>query len=91
MITRVQHIASVMWPSFLLAAAGTVILSTIFDPLAIAHCLGVTGIERTGTYSLGFFALWMMNTCSALLTLYFRQPVHTPVVCPVRDFDPDQN
>ena len=76
---------------FLLAAVGTIVLSTIFDPLAIAHCLGVSGIERIGTYSLGFFSLWLMNMCSAMLTLYFRAPVHTPVVCPVREFDPDEN
>ncbi|PWV64698.1 hypothetical protein [Plasticicumulans acidivorans] len=90
MISKVQHVASVLWPSFVLAGIGTVVLSTIFDPLAVSHCLGVEGISRTGSYSLGFFSLWSMNIASSVLTLYFRQPVHTPAECPVRDFDPDR-
>lgn len=88
-ISKVQHAVSVLWPSFLLASAATIVLFTVFDPQTIAGCMGVEHLERTAAYTVGFFVLWTMNLASSMLTLYFQRPVHVPVIVEPRDLDLD--
>ena len=84
-IPVIQRFVSVLWPSFLMAGAATVVLFTAFDPLEIGHCLGADSIDRVGVYTVGFFLLWLLTVSSSLLTLYFQRPCHTPVERPFAD------
>jgi len=69
----VQRLASVLWPSFLLAGLGTVGLFTAFDPREVGACLG-REVDRLGAYTVGFFLLWALTASSSALTCYFRRP-----------------
>ncbi len=73
----VQRLVSVLWPSFLVAGLGTVVLFTALDPREIGQCLGHQ-VDRLGAYTVGFFALWALTALSSALTCYFRRPCHTP-------------
>jgi len=84
-IPIIQRFVSVLWPSFLMAGAATVVLATALDPLELGRCLGAESIDRVGAYSVGFFFLWLLTMSSSLLTLYFQRPCHTPVERPFAD------
>lgn len=73
----VQRLASVLWPSFLLASVGTVGLFTAFDPQEVGECLG-RPMDRLGAYTVGFFLLWGLTAASSALTCYFRHPSPPP-------------
>lgn len=73
----VQRLASVLWPSFLLAGLGTVGLFTAFDPQEVGECLG-RPMDRLGAYTVGFFLLWGLTAASSALTCYFRHPCPPP-------------
>lgn len=70
----VQQIVSVMWPSFIVAGLATIIFFTVFDPIALAELAGVPELTRTGGYTIGFFAFWLLTSISCALTCYFRRP-----------------
>jgi len=84
-IPTLQRFISVLWPSFLMAGAATVVTFTAFDPLEIGACLGADSVNRTGVYTVGFFLLWLLTLSSSLLTLYFQRAVHSPVARPYSD------
>ncbi|MCB1803033.1 MAG: hypothetical protein KDI82_15185 [Gammaproteobacteria bacterium] len=72
----VQQIISVMWPSFLTAAAATIIFFTLFDPVALGQIGGFPDITRMGGYTVGFFCFWLLTSISCAMTCYFRRPAN---------------
>ena len=70
-LPRVQRYSAVLWPSFLLASAATVVFFALIDPVAMLDCHGVPPLSRTGAYSLGFFLFWLLTVVSSAATLYF--------------------
>ncbi len=78
-ISKIQHVTSVLWPSFLLSGMATIICFTVFDPQEIGACMGLREADRMGAYTVGFFLFWLLTLASSALTLYFQRPVHTPV------------
>lgn len=73
-LPKVQRIVAVLWPSFLIAGLGTILIFTFFDPMAVNTSEDSLISSRLGTYSLGFLTLWALTTLSSLLTLYFNRP-----------------
>ena len=84
-ISKIQHVTSVLWPSFLLSGVATIVCFTVFDPLEIGLCMGIAKVDRVGAYTVGFFLFWLLTLASSALTLYFQRPVHTPVQLPYED------
>lgn len=72
----VQQIISVMWPSFLTAAAATIIFFTLFDPVELGQIGGFPDITRMGGYTVGFFCFWLLTSISCAMTCYFRRPAN---------------
>lgn len=72
----VQQIASVMWPSFLVASLATIIFFTVFDPIELANISGFPQLTRVGGYTIGFFCFWLLTSVSCAMTCYFRRPTH---------------
>ena len=71
----IQKTIAVLWPSFLVAGAATVIFFTLFDPMEIgAPGNDGIGLDRLGAYTIGFFLFWILMALSSLLTIYFMQP-----------------
>jgi len=73
-LPRVQKIISIAWPSFVTAGVATILLTTLFDPVQVAHCMNYEGVTRTGAYSTIFFSFWLLTSTSCALTCYFRKP-----------------
>lgn len=68
----IRRAITVLWPSFITAGAGTVLLFTWIDPVEVSACLqGVPEITRLESYSVGFFGLWLFASVASALTCYF--------------------
>ena len=76
-IPRIQMVIAVLWPGFLVAGAATVLVFTLIDPVAVMDCMGWSGIDRIGLYSIGFFFFWMLASGSSAATCYFQKPCAT--------------
>ncbi|MGD1983347.1 MAG: hypothetical protein PVF93_05530 [Chromatiaceae bacterium] len=75
-LPAVQQIVSVMWPSFITASAATILFFSLFDPTDLGRLAGFPELTRTGGYTIGFFAFWLLTSISCAMTCYFRRPMH---------------
>ena len=73
-LPRVQRIAAILWPSFLLSIAATGVFFSVFDPYELFSCQGEPPLSRISAYSVGFFLFWLLTAGSSLLTVYFLRP-----------------
>ncbi len=77
-LPTVQRVASVLWPSFLVASLATVLFFALFDPTDLGRLAGYPELTHLGGYTIGFFFFWLMTAISCGMTCYFRKPVHRP-------------
>ena len=70
-LPAVQRFSAVLWPSFLFAAAATVVFFAFIDPISMLDCQGAPPLERTTAYSLGFFAFWLLTSGACTACYYF--------------------
>lgn len=71
----VQRLGAILWPAFLLAGLGSMILFGLYDPVTLAELLDPPlVISRHAGYALGFFGLWTMTTASSYLTWVLLRP-----------------
>ncbi len=63
-----------MWPSFITAAASTVVFFVLFDPNDLAELLGFPDLSPLAAYTAGFFGFWLSTSISSTLSEYYRQP-----------------
>ncbi len=73
-IPRVQRIVAVLWPSFLVAGAATMVFFTAFDPHDLAYLLRRSDSSSTAVYSIGFFFFWLLTFSACALSCYFQRP-----------------
>ncbi len=78
---RIQRIALVLWPSFVVGGIGTVCFFSLFDPatLPFSDSLlpfdeGHLGEHRMLVYSVGFFIFWIFAAASSWLTSFLQRP-----------------
>lgn len=76
----------ILWPSFLAAAVGTVLLFSLIDPVDLRF-VGPLELGRKAGYTLGFFFLWALGAGSSALTCMLV-PVERPLGCTKRE-DPN--
>ena len=71
-------IASILWPSFLVAGVAEMVFFTLFDPGEM-HLLGnVVTASRQTVYSVGFFCFWAVAAASSALTTFLSSTTKTP-------------
>ena len=70
----VQLLSALLWPSFVMAAVATGVFFTWFDPLDLLSCTGEPPFSRSGAYTLGFFAFWLLGAGCSALTVFFLLP-----------------
>ena len=58
----------IVWPAFLGAAAMEVLVFALFDPHDLRWAGHNLHLSSTGTYSLAFFAFWLVIAASCWLT-----------------------
>lgn len=73
-----QRVIAILWPSFLSAAAATVVFFALFDPVELLAYTDFEDSSRVGVYTVGFFLFWLLTTTSSTLTSYFQRPTRTP-------------
>jgi cytosine/uracil/thiamine/allantoin permease len=71
---KIQRVIAILWPSFLMAGAATVLFFTAFDPHALLMDTRFADLSRLGAYTIGFFLFWCLTAASCLLTCYFQRP-----------------
>ena len=76
-IPRIQMFIALLWPGFLVAGVATVLVFTLIDPVEVMECMGWSGLDRLGLYSLGFFFFWVLSSGSSAATCYFQKPCAT--------------
>jgi hypothetical protein len=77
---RIQRIALVLWPSFIVGGIGTVCFFSLFDPETlpfsermILFTEGRLADDRVLIYSIGFFIFWMFAAASSWLTSFLQR------------------
>ena len=71
--TRARRIGVVVWCSFLTACGATMVLFGLFDPDRLFEAAPWWFGTRLGAYAVGFFFLWALGACSAMLAVYMAQ------------------
>lgn len=63
---------TILWPSFLAAAAADGCFFSVFDPVDLLMQLNWSWFElpAIGIYTLGFFFLWVFCALASILTCY---------------------
>ena len=74
MITRVQRLIYIFWPSFLMAAIGSIILFSAIDPGELSSPGWMSNLSRLEAYTVGFLFLWVLTALACVLTCYFQTP-----------------
>lgn len=68
-VTRLEIIGAVAWPSFLAAAAATMVFFAMFDPLRLGQVVTLPfELGRLEGYTIGFFMFWLLTAVSSYLT-----------------------
>ena len=71
-----QRLMSVLWPSFLVAAAAELFVFSAIDPVDL-HVFGVLlDVHRVPVYTLGFFFFWAIAAIASALTLLLQRGPH---------------
>ncbi len=85
----------ILWPSFVVAGVGTVLLFSLLDPVDLRF-VGPLELGRKAGYTFGFFFLWALGAGSSAFTCWLQrradevnhcplEAVERPYGCPKRD------
>ncbi len=74
-IPRIQRVVSILWPSFIMATAATIVFFAVFDPYDLIAPTWFPNLSRLGAYSIGFFLFWLLTAASCSLTCLFQRPI----------------
>ncbi len=64
--------ALVLWPAFVTATAGTLVLFSALDPVDLRF-VGPLELERLPGYTIGFLFLWALGAASSALTCFLQR------------------
>ncbi len=74
-ITRLEIVGAIVWPSFLAAAAATMVFFAMFDPPRLGEIITLPfDLSRLEGYSIGFFLFWLLTALSSYLTAFLLSP-----------------
>jgi len=63
----------VLWPSFLVAGVAEIVFFTVVAPQELYLFGEPAHFSAIATYSIGFFAFWIVCAASSLTTLFFQR------------------
>jgi len=77
---RIQRIALVLWPSFIVGGIGAVCFFSLFAPETLPFSESMVPLresrladDRVLIYSIGFFIFWMFAAASSWLTSFLQR------------------
>jgi hypothetical protein len=62
----------ILWPSFIAAGIGTVLLFSLLDPVDLRF-VGPLELGRKAGYTIGFFFFWAIAAGSSALTCFLQR------------------
>lgn len=65
----------VLWPSFIVAGVAEVLFFTLISPQELYLLGEPVHLSPIATYSIGFFAFWLICAASSAATLFFLKPL----------------
>jgi len=68
-----QKVIQVLWPSFIVAGIAEIVFFTVINPQELYLLGKPVNFSEIATYSIGFFAFWLICAASSLTTLFFQQ------------------
>lgn len=68
-----QKLIQVLWPSFLVAGLVEIVFFTVIAPQELYLFGQPVHFSPIATYSIGFFAFWLVCAASSLTTLFFQR------------------
>jgi len=68
-VTGLRQIASVLWPSFLVACAMEMLVFALVDPVSVYCGADALHMSRQGAYTTAFFVFWLMAAASSACTV----------------------
>jgi len=68
-----RKLIEVLWPSFLVAGVAEIVFFTIIDPQELYFFGQPVRVSDLATYSIGFFAFWLICAASSVTTLFFQR------------------
>ena len=68
-----QKLIQVLWPSFIVAGVSEMLFFTLIDPQTLYLFGEPVAWSPIATYSVGFFAFWLVCAASCLCTLFFQR------------------
>lgn len=75
-IPLIQRVVAILWPSFLSAGAGMIVLFLIFSPDELVPEMKASGVSNMAIYSVTFLFLWFTALVACALSCYFLRPCH---------------
>lgn len=63
----------VLWPSFLVAGMAEIAFFTVIDPKQLYLFGEPVSYSPMASYSIGFFAFWLICAASSFATLFFQR------------------
>ncbi|HQV12032.1 MAG TPA: hypothetical protein PKW52_11860 [Nitrospira sp.] len=68
-----QRLIQILWPSFLIAGVAEAVFFTVINPQELYLFGKTVNFSATATYSIGFFAFWLVCAASSLVTIFFQR------------------
>lgn len=65
----------ILWPSFIAAGIAEILFFTLVNPSDLYIFGEAVPLSAMATYSLGFFAFWLITGVSSWLTCYLQCPL----------------
>jgi hypothetical protein len=72
----------VLWPAFVAAGAGTVLLFTALDPVDLRF-VGPLEFDRRAGYTIAFFFIWALTVASSAFTVFLARSADEVNRCPL--------
>ena len=63
----------IIWPSFLVAGIAEILFFAIIQPQDLYFFGKAVDLSPLATYSIGFFAFWLICAASSLATVFFQR------------------
>lgn len=73
----------ILWPSFLVAAVAEILFFTVVDPQELYLFGQTVTFSSVATYTLGFFAFWLICAASSMTTCFFQRSAAEINQCPL--------
>lgn len=78
-----QKLIWILWPSFVVAGIAEALFFTLVDPQEFYLLGEAVSFSRIATYSIGFFAFWVLCAASSTFTCFIQRSSSEINNCPL--------